>query len=541
MRLAIIVCLAVILVSGGCEVSRDWAQIQAAAQAQADTVSNDNTLSLPPAYISGFEVTLRKDYTVLITGGVANVGGRSVTVSVDNTLTLQNWVAPRMDTPQHYYIYLSKDGVVYVDIVKPKFDSFYGYYCQPDTGWRSIGKLFTKSTNIVYAIKDVGRSGRTVTVAPKDYVGYADYYCDGVSDEILINAAIIYEWSAYQGGTVQLLEGTFNIETSIILTNYSNINIIGIGAGSIIKVSSTFNDINYTAIIAYNSTICFNLSVKNLTIETSLTEAALMSMYFYNVSGGIISNIYCKEPMTGVLINNSYNIIITDNIFDGNLHERIQDVYGIICYSDSIIQNNVVKKLRSVNTVFGIRSSSGAIVSGNLISDLSTSGAVSQCAGISLITVSYTQFNNNRITNCKTTGGGSAYGIRISNGTSNSFTSNYCYNNGSDAGVANTNLNNFSDAGTTTQVHGNSWQALMDAPLPQAAAGVGQFAGAVQYGGTTANVTLPSGGTWVWHLMRFGALATWATTGATGISAGGSVIATLGGTEWGQYWWWRIA
>ncbi len=41
---------------------------------------------------------------------------------------------------------------------------------------------------------------------------------------------------------------------------------------------------------------------------------------------------------------------------------------------------------------------------------------------------------------------------------------------------------------------------LTYAPLPQTAAGVGQFAGAVQYGG---NITLPAGGTWAWHLMRF--------------------------------------
>jgi hypothetical protein len=135
----------------GSQIPRDFDQIQKAALASEQVVAADNTLSLPPGYIQGFDVRLRKDYTVLINSGTANVGGIQVRLKDDHQLALADWVAPRFDNPFHYYIYLSKEGNIYVDVVTPAYNSFYGYYESPGYGWRALGRLFVKSTDIIFA------------------------------------------------------------------------------------------------------------------------------------------------------------------------------------------------------------------------------------------------------------------------------------------------------------------------------------------------------------------------------------------------------
>lgn len=139
---------------------RDFSQLEKAAQATADTVAAANTLSLPPAYIQGFTVTLRQDYTVVVGAGVASVGGKQVRLQNDHQLNLQDWVAPRFDNPFHYYIYLAKDGHIYVDVIAPTYNTTYGYYEQPGQGWRALGRLFIKSTNIIFASSVLFTGGR---------------------------------------------------------------------------------------------------------------------------------------------------------------------------------------------------------------------------------------------------------------------------------------------------------------------------------------------------------------------------------------------
>jgi hypothetical protein len=141
-------------------VARNFDQIERAAQASADAVAESNTLSLPPGYISGFSVTLRKDYTVLVGGGAANVHGKQVNLVESHQLTLSDWIAPRMDTPQHYYLYLAMDGTIYVDNVIPVYNDFYGYYEQPNDGWRALGRIFVRSNLIIFASPVLFTGGR---------------------------------------------------------------------------------------------------------------------------------------------------------------------------------------------------------------------------------------------------------------------------------------------------------------------------------------------------------------------------------------------
>jgi len=439
--------------------ARDFAQIEAAAKASADAVAQANTLALPPGYINGFGVTLKKDYTVTVSGGAANVRGKQVKLEDAHLLTLQDWVAPRMDTPQHYYIYLSLEGNIYVDIVKPVFNDFYGYYEQPDYGWRVLGKLFVKSNNIIYAIKDVERSGRTVTVGASDYVGYADYYCDGTADQVLINMAIQYVSSAYGGGTVLLSEGNFNIacdaSTGIAISMLSNVVLRGAGNGTNLHIDT---DSATNAFGIYASGIS-NINISFFQIA-SVNGATSYGIYAANISNVVITAIRSSCALRShITLSGTGNGAITDCVIDcSSVVGGLTD--GIICaVPRALITGNQIRSLRGSMAegiyVFG----DGAIVSDNLIYDLSGSLAAGYNSGIR-VTSNYASITGNRIEKVKNSGTATnAGGISVAAVNNNALDHNYCYNNGLDTGIANTNGNNFSDAGTDTQTYSNSWQS----------------------------------------------------------------------------------
>jgi len=77
----------------------------------------------------------------------------------------------------------------------------------------------------------------------------ADYVCDGVADEVEINAAI--ESLDGIGGSIELSEGTFNI-LDYFLINKSNITLKGQGKSTIISGTTTYPfriDITATGVI----------------------------------------------------------------------------------------------------------------------------------------------------------------------------------------------------------------------------------------------------------------------------------------------------
>jgi hypothetical protein len=95
---------------------------------------------------------------------------------------------------------------------------------------------------------------------------------------------------------------------------------------------------------------------------------------------------------------------------------------------------------------------------------------------------------------------------------------------------------------TRVRYDGTSWRlSSLPAPaMPTASAGVGQFYGinpAVNVG-----VTLPAGGTWVFHLRTIvSASGIWGSFRATGFAAGGALIASPVPTEQWDGFAWRIA
>jgi hypothetical protein len=313
-----------------------------------------------------------------------------------------------------------------------------------------------------------------VTVAPaipvagggfRPYSGSADYYCTGVDDQVIINAAIQYVSGAYFGGTVYLLEGTFN--TSNTINFASNVVLQGSGSGTIISQLPTG-----TGYDILSASHLINVSVKTLKIVGSILSTANNIFYTY-VTGGIIDNVYILYPTgqaavrAGINVQNSDSIFIQNCTIDGNLVDYPGPMGIYMVTNTSIkITNNIIKSLRgsaaSTNQVIGIflaGNTGGITVQNNTIYNLAIANGAVAALGAYLID-NYTIFSNNRIEGTKNSvTAGLAAGVYIVGGTSMSIVANYCYNNGTDTGIANTNGKNFDDLGTDTQISSNSWQS----------------------------------------------------------------------------------
>lgn len=89
--------------------------------------------------------------------------------------------------------------------------------------------------------KKIAESGATLLVAASNSLARsksrADYVCDGVADEVQINAALTRLSSV--GGMIQLLEGTFTIAALIAM--YDNTALVGTGFGTLLNFDVVMN------------------------------------------------------------------------------------------------------------------------------------------------------------------------------------------------------------------------------------------------------------------------------------------------------------
>ena len=194
------------------------------------------------------------------------------------------------------------------------------------------------------------------------------------------------------GGKIVLLEGTYNINGSILLTSKTGVTLEGMGAGTIINASSA---IDY-AIQVNSSSYC---TVANL-----------------KVSGNCYG---------GILVDTSNNCTIANNIL-ANAITRNAYCYGIRLIGSTLCtvnKNTCLNSSTNYLDCYGItleNDSSNCIVSENICNNIGTN--INLCCGI-FSSAPNSTISNNFIANTYQNGGGYCQGIWISQ-SGNTITGN---------------------------------------------------------------------------------------------------------------------
>jgi len=254
---------------------------------------------LPPGYIEGFEPTLQNNLTVSIGGGITSVQGRRV--------ERESYILRRADWDDTYtggaegfyfYVYLTREGDYQVSMIKPVYTAGLYYWAHPAWDWRVVLRLWIDSDDeIKYVSKDFRDTPRNVTVAPNNYVGMADYYCDGVNDEVWIKAAIEY------ADRVELLTGTFEIFNAITITK-ENWELFG--AGAVIKPTA--------AITLGSGSTLNNMTLRNLRVKAMPTYK---SLFVGDTVNSLVVDGCTFEMNTGFTVDTCNYLSVRNNFFKG--------------------------------------------------------------------------------------------------------------------------------------------------------------------------------------------------------------------------------
>ena len=477
---------------------------------------------LPPSYVEGFKHTLDYNYRVTIGAGLTTVQGTRVEITEDTLLRDVDWLCSKaVDGGSFYYVYISRTRVLYVDRTAPSYSGKYFYFQHPTFGYRAIGKLWLDGTSsqIVWCSSQFTAYTNQVTIAQTGYLGYADYYISETEDaSILIQAANDYLYRAFNGGTINLLRGSYTI--SNIITMSANISLSGSETPVIYAEipSSAYSGKGGIYVNSYNS------KIENIKIENNPTEYEDKALIYYgNLANG------CTLSGATVIVNNCNGVRISEGTaitITNNKFSIGGDGLGMYCiYSDgneSIILSNIINIISGMSAIFGIllEDSNYTIISNNQINGTSTSDGLS--AGIDVeSTPYYTTIASNTVKNCK------LYGI-TNGGTNTQLLGNMCVDNGVDTGIENEDQDNYYDTGTGTYALLNSWQQPVDA---EPSVGTLHRKSPLDTGWFYTNTT-PSAATW--YAVDF------STVTAIGVKAVIAQVMFIDGTGAGGRIYWNI-
>ncbi|MFA5376785.1 MAG: right-handed parallel beta-helix repeat-containing protein [Dehalococcoidia bacterium] len=453
-------------------------QADALARAQASGAAAGQTAAIqstPPGYITGFKTVLTPELKIDIWPGVANVAGQRVELKETYTLRPEDETIARL-SKAWWYLYIDRSGVIHGDIIQPEFKPDWMGNYHKNQPWRNIGRYFVCDDHLCYyAASWQQASEQTVYVAPSTFGGIASYYCPGVDDQIIINAAIKYLHEAYDGGVTHLLPGVYYINPNeYIRSSYGNTELVGEGKSTVIKATS-----GGSRLIYFFSQTEGVVAIRNLSLHSDyrLNFAA----YIGSCNNARVENISVSGLMTTAIQLYYSTGTCKENIIDTNGNSGIE----ITEYGYWIIDKNDIKVTGNTSSVYGIsytgnsNSVVGTIISNNRIHDL-TPPTGNDGIGIYVADYAYnTKVCNNVIdtitsdataygiywyatsasVNCScdtnVVTNSSDYGIYVESGVDNvKISDNCCFNNGSDTGIANTNRHNFYDGGTDTQCSG---------------------------------------------------------------------------------------
>ncbi|MCK4256015.1 right-handed parallel beta-helix repeat-containing protein, partial [candidate division WOR-3 bacterium] len=190
----------------------------------------------------------------------------------------------------------------------------------------------------------------TISMSP-DSSG--NWVCDGTSDDVEIQAALD-SINILGGGVVYIKHGTYNLGSN--LTVYSNIALIGSGAGTILNHPS-----GQSVISAYSKT---QVVIENLRLIGGTNYA----IYFYNTTDSEIKHCWVENSGTsGIAIsgssgNYSHNNVITNNICNCSGNHCIY-IEGY----ENVIQGNNCRNSNSSGACIYLTGAESNVIVGNVM------------------------------------------------------------------------------------------------------------------------------------------------------------------------------
>ena len=143
-----------------------------------------------------------------------------------------------------------------------------------------------------------------------------DYLCDGVDDQIEINAAI--QALPETGGEIKVLDGTYNITASILIDK-ERVTFCGCGQSTIFK--RMWKDYG-SAVIAFSKSYCI---FKNFQIDGNKSVYGDMGSGLYlteeNMTDILVKNVFSNNNKTyGIYLDSATNSTVTGNKCNNNDH-----------------------------------------------------------------------------------------------------------------------------------------------------------------------------------------------------------------------------
>lgn len=251
-----------------------------------------------------------------------------------------------------------------------------------------------------------------------------DYICDGIDDDVQINAAITAVSTA-GGGTVFLKDGTYSVSAIVILK--SNVRLTGESkVSTILKLKNSASALA-NGILGDNLVAIDSFSVENLTIDgnkanqTNLTRGIRMegASSGSSVTNGLIANVLVKNIKknvtggVGIYMDYTDKVRIVDCNFDSN------DDTGL--FLGVVAGNSIIDRCISISNggngiaVGGVGLLGGIIISNCLVASNTNDG------------IDASGDYGPLISNCKSASNG-GYGIDVGSQYS-SVKGNICYNN----------------------------------------------------------------------------------------------------------------
>lgn len=242
-------------------------------------------------------------------------------------------------------------------------------FFETDTNKLKIGNGTASYNDLPYIGGSGGKKYATVVVGTST-AGYTadqvDFLCDGVDDQVEIQAAInkMYSSTYPKYGEIQLLPGNYEITSHITLgVNYRDrIWMHGSGAGTTISRSNSGADVTPENSIIYLDNGEDSVYLSDLTLESD----SGCCVYNNSVGCNIYNVIFRVSAGTGLFLSSTYASAVHDCRFIGSSYSS-----GIAMHlgsTDANVSNNLIS---SVQTGVALANTNSVLLVNNRITDTS--------------------------------------------------------------------------------------------------------------------------------------------------------------------------